>query len=1409
MSSIDAMSKLPALFPYSDGWNSRKSTDPKLKDGPSNAITPVYETRAGMVDQSKYYGSDYFFEEVGYAPETPVYVIGDNYYISELIRREVNDSVGTYFAVRDGVEGVDMVQMLMDNAKYVVTHGVKVSDAGADPETSKATGTETSTITGATSSAANSSAYGTETSTITGATSSAANSAAYGTETSTITGATSSAANSAAYGTETSTITGATSSAANSAANGTETSTITGATNSAANGAETSTVTGTAPQMQDLGLVVGVAPTSEQLKLLDKDIVWFVNQTVDGEQVLVPFVYLANTTLDDMSNSAKESSGSAVIHAKGDVNIDATSVNNSNAIISAGNDVNIKSEGDINNKSNGASGGIIAKNDVNLTSTDGSINNDGAYIKAGDDINMQADNGSIEMTASVGRDDKGKQQVHTYDDAISAGGDINIKAKDITSNAAIIEAGNDINMKSTEGDITFNDMHEISADYTNDMDIKNAINYRKTEIETTTATSVAGQVTAGGKLNIDSAKDVIMKGGEYSGTDGSITAAGDVDMQATQDYSHTEESVKVREFSITGQANAMGYSASAENSGLDGKSSTSSSGDYGYDYGSDATGNGSHSPGKSAVGPIAESFIGYRSSTDTSTEDTKTNKNGSFNFSNNLNVDAKTVDIGGADLKAGNELNITADELKTTKYTDTDEKTFSHENLSIGATTSVSSVFSDIADKDAGMIENKVNNPDVGFDGLTTAAQTAGDITNLIFNDYASINTTLGVDYSKSSGSSKTTSENITHIDAGKVNIKTKGDTTLAGTDIKAGEVSIDAGGDVNMRAAEKTSSSNEDGMYVSVGVSVGAAVDKDSAGAGVSLDASGGNNHENNGSKSYTNSTITADNVSIKSGNDTNLIGADITAKTADITTGGDLNVVSVQDTVDNDASSWHAGMSVGVAATTDGGVIPTFSANGGGGSDYHDSATTAEQSGIHTSGTLNVTTGGDLNMTGGHLISDDHTGTVDTAGNINVQDLKDTTEQDGAYGGGGGGVTKTGASVNMYAQTTDEIHYKEDQHSTIDVGTLDKTKVIGDLNTDGSKTSTVVQDEKEWGSDISATVSVPMPSKKGSYDVDQPDAKKPADVEPISHKPIDADAVDPVKPKPKPADADVEPVKPKPADADVEPVKPTVDPKAEPADSTVEPVVDPKQHADSEDVPKVEPDFSTDPVKPTVDPKAEPADAKVEPVKDPDSHKSNSEDVPKVNPDSSADLVNPKVDPAHPDATDGGKKWPKVKTPERVVLTPGSATGNTSWVEPPKGGTGKNGTAYEGVPRSGSTKVVDTAPKASAKETTPEAKKTDPSQYNGKKWATVEPSKGIILSPGSSTNNVPSNATPRDGNTSNGGTYEGQPIRQPVKQLPDGASNWQPLLPEHTMASEHTYQDTEWSVSNTKINQRGGPVA
>ncbi|MCR8998798.1 hemagglutinin repeat-containing protein [Rahnella perminowiae] len=1324
MSTIDAMSKMPAMFPYSPEWNQRNTGEPSLKDGPSNTVTPVFETRFDMIDQSQYYGSDYFFEQVGYVPDEPVYVIGDNYYISELIRRQVNDSVGSYFAVRDGVDGVDMVQMLMDNANYVVNNGVQVENEASDI--------------------------------------------------------------------------------------------LSGQTLNPEGGDTPQSTTHT----EDLGLVVGEPLTEEQRGKLDKDIVWFVNQTIDGEQVLVPFVYLSNATLDAMSTGAKESSGSAVIHAEGDVNIDATQVNNNNAVISAGNDVNITSEGDINNTSNGASGGISAGNNVDLTTTDGSINNNGAYIKAGDDINMSAENGSIEITASVGRDEEGKQQVHTYDDAISAGGNINMKAKDITSNAAIIEAGNDINMKSTEGSIIFNEMHEISAEYANELDKKNALNFTHTETETTTATAIESKVSAGGKLNIDSAEDVVMKGGEYSGTSGNITAAGKVDLQATQDYEHTESVVEAREFTLTGNASAVGYTASGEYSARDGGSGSTSQGNYEFDYGSEN--GGAKNPGKSAVAPATEVFVGFRSSTDESTSDSTKNQNASFKFSDDLNIEAKIVDIGGADLKAGDELNITADELKTTKYLDKFEETSSHEALSVGITSTTSSVFLDVADKNANMIANAVTDPDVGFDALTTSAQVAGDITNLIFNDYASINTTYGVDYSKSSSSSSSTSENITHIDAGKVNIKTKGDATLDGVEMKAGEVAIEAGGDVNMRAAEQTTSYKEDGMNLSIGITAGAAVDRDSAGGGVSLDASGGNNHTNNSSKSSTNTTVDADHISIISGNNVNLIGADVTADTADVKAGGNMNIISVQDTVDNDSSSWHAGVSIGAAITTQTGTIPipTASVNAGGGSDFLDSATTGKQSGIHTKGELNVETGGDMNMTGGQLISDDHTGTVDVAGNINAQDLIDTTKQDGAYGGGGGGMTKTGASVNIYAQTTDEIDYQENQHSTIEVGDTKAAQINGNLNTDGTKISDVVKDEKEWGSDIAATVSW-SPSKTGSYDVDTPNTAKP--------KP--ADTTDGITPRPTPKPDDVTPTpQPKP-----EPTpEPTPQPKPEPTpeptpqpkpEPTPEPTPQPTPEPTPEPTPTPKPDESetqktgddTTPAKPDADditpqPKPDADDNTPQPKPDADDNtpqpKPDADDItPQPKPD--ADDKTPQPKPA--DDTDtpkprpseyNGKKW-EVKTPERVVLTPGSATGNTTWIEPPKSGPGKNGSQFEGLPKSGSTKARDTSTKTPATESTPDVKKADPSEYNGKKWTVTTPDP-VVLSPGSNSNNITPNDPPRDGNKNNGTDYEGQPVRKDV-QLPDGAANWQSLMPEHVMASEHTYQETEWSESNTPINQRG----
>ncbi|PLR41953.1 hypothetical protein, partial [Chimaeribacter arupi] len=127
--------------------------------------------------------------------------------------------------------------------------------------------------------------------------------------------------------------------------------------------------------------------------------------------------------------------------------------------------------------------------------------------------------------------------------------------------------------------------------------------------------------------------------------------------------------------------------------------------------------------------------------------------------------------------------------------------------------------------------------------------------------------------------------------------------------------------------------------------------------------------------------------------------------------------------------------------------------------------------------------------------------------------------------------------------------------------------------------------------------------------------------------------------------------------------------------------------------------------------------------------------------------------IDPAKPGRPGeyNGKHW-EVKMPDRVILTPGSATGKTEWIEPPRDGNTNNGTPYEGVPRSGSTipRVADIKPA----DSTPAA---DPSQYNGKHWDVKTPDP-VILTPGSNTNNIKDHDTPRDGNTNNGTEYEGQ---------------------------------------------------
>ncbi len=80
---------------------------------------------------------------------------------------------------------------------------------------------------------------------------------------------------------------------------------------------------------RELGLVVGQPPTAEQQARLRDDIVWYVWQVIDGQHVLMPKVYLSETTLQ--ASAAQRAAGGAAIVSAGDIVLDADTIAQKNA----------------------------------------------------------------------------------------------------------------------------------------------------------------------------------------------------------------------------------------------------------------------------------------------------------------------------------------------------------------------------------------------------------------------------------------------------------------------------------------------------------------------------------------------------------------------------------------------------------------------------------------------------------------------------------------------------------------------------------------------------------------------------------------------------------------------------------------------------------------------------------------------------------------------------------------------------------------------------------------------------------------------------------------------------------------------------------------------------------------------
>jgi filamentous hemagglutinin len=142
-----------------------------------------------------------------------------------------------------------------------------------------------------------------------------------------------------------------------------------------------------AQEAQQFNLAVGVALTPQQIASLTQDMVWLVNQTVDGEQVLVPVVYLSQQTANTIAsgaviqgntvtlNASHQLTNTGIVQSTQDASLQAGNLLNAGQI-SAGANLSVQSAQDLLNVGTiqGGNVALVAGNNLLSSASANTVN---------------------------------------------------------------------------------------------------------------------------------------------------------------------------------------------------------------------------------------------------------------------------------------------------------------------------------------------------------------------------------------------------------------------------------------------------------------------------------------------------------------------------------------------------------------------------------------------------------------------------------------------------------------------------------------------------------------------------------------------------------------------------------------------------------------------------------------------------------------------------------------------------------------------------------------------------------------------------------------------------------------------------------------------------------------------------
>ncbi|MDR0183484.1 hemagglutinin repeat-containing protein [Lysobacter arvi] len=256
-----------------------------------------------------------------------------------------------------------------------------------------------------------------------------------------------------------------------------------------------------------LGLQLGAPLTSAQIAALDSDIVWLVEQEVNGQKVLVPVVYLSKATAERMAAEGALIDGDTLsINAAGTLHNDGTLSANRGAFLSADTLIN---DGKING---GAFTGITTRGDTINT---GRIEGNAIAIDAGGSVINGVRFDGINATAGLINAGTGGLQIDAKVDVInqgqmaSAGHAVVTAGRDSVQNAATNPTVAGVT-KAPAGTLTSGGSSVVTAgrDVVLDQSSLNAGQHVVIDAGRD-AHFTAAEVTAGGSMAVTAGRDII------------------------------------------------------------------------------------------------------------------------------------------------------------------------------------------------------------------------------------------------------------------------------------------------------------------------------------------------------------------------------------------------------------------------------------------------------------------------------------------------------------------------------------------------------------------------------------------------------------------------------------------------------------------------------------------------------------------------------------------------------------------------------------------------------------------------------------------------------------------------------------------------------------------------------------